>query len=163
MTLIAQGDVPLSIVMTACTTLGAVFLTPLLTKILAGTSVPVDAIGLSISTLQVHLNLCLTASSIACQNIHFRILWSLSSLLQVVVAPILLGSYMQSKFPAAVKTVTPFAPLFAVLASSLLACRFLSYHLVNCVNCCAFGFAFHLLFFFSGVLFQRVLRKCRSS
>ncbi|XP_056163347.1 sodium/pyruvate cotransporter BASS2, chloroplastic-like isoform X3 [Syzygium oleosum] len=51
-TLIAQGDVPLSIVMTVCTTLGAVLLTPLLTKILAGTYVPVDAIKLSISTLQ---------------------------------------------------------------------------------------------------------------
>lgn len=56
-TLIAQGDVPLSIVMTVCTTLGAVFLTPLLTKILAGTYVPVDAIQLSISTLQVNLNI----------------------------------------------------------------------------------------------------------
>lgn len=100
-TLIAQGDVPLSIVMTGCTTLGAVLLTPFLTKILAGTYVPVDAIGLSISTLQV------------------------------VVAPILLGSYMQSKFPAAVKTVTPFAPLFAVLASSLLACSVFSENVVR--------------------------------
>lgn len=52
-TLIAQGDVALSIVMTVCTTLGAVLLTPLLTKILAGTYVPVDALKLSISTLQV--------------------------------------------------------------------------------------------------------------
>lgn len=52
-TLIAQGDVPLSIVMTVCTTLGAVLLTPLLTKILAGAYVPIDALGLSISTLQV--------------------------------------------------------------------------------------------------------------
>lgn len=100
-TLIAQGDVPLSIVMTGCTTLGAVLLTPFLTKILAGTYVPVDAIGLSISTLQV------------------------------VIAPILLGSYMQSKFPAAVKTVTPFAPLFAVLASSLLACSVFSENVVH--------------------------------
>ncbi|KAL9351112.1 hypothetical protein Peur_058367 [Populus x canadensis] len=100
-TLIAQGDVPLSIVMTGCTTLGAVLLTPFLTKILAGTYVPVDAIGLSISTLQV------------------------------VVAPILLGSYMQSKFPAAAKTVTPFAPLFAVLASSLLACSVFSENVVR--------------------------------
>lgn len=100
-TLIAQGDVPLSIVMTGCTTLGAVLLTPFLTKILAGTYVPVDAIGLSISTLQV------------------------------VVAPILLGSYMQSKFPGAVKTVTPFAPLFAVLASSLLACSVFSENVVR--------------------------------
>ncbi|OAY64747.1 probable sodium/metabolite cotransporter BASS1, chloroplastic [Ananas comosus] len=90
-TLIAQGDVPLSIVMTVCTTLTAVVLTPLLTKILAGAYVPVDAVKLSLSTLQI------------------------------VVAPILLGSYMQSTFPAAVKVVTPFAPLLAVLVSSLLA------------------------------------------
>lgn len=55
-TLIAQGDVPLSIVMTVCTTLGAVILTPLLTKILAGTYVPVDAAKLSLSTLQVNFN-----------------------------------------------------------------------------------------------------------
>lgn len=52
-TLIAQGDVPLSIVMTVCTTLGAVLLTPLLTKMLAGAIVPVDALKLSLSTLQV--------------------------------------------------------------------------------------------------------------
>ncbi|KAI6701734.1 hypothetical protein NL676_016058 [Syzygium grande] len=100
-TLIAQGDVPLSIVMTVCTTLGAVLLTPLLTKILAGTYVPVDAIKLSISTLQV------------------------------VVAPILLGSYFQSAFPGVVKAVTPFAPLFAVLASSLLACSVFSENVVR--------------------------------
>ncbi|XP_059313537.1 probable sodium/metabolite cotransporter BASS1, chloroplastic [Lycium ferocissimum] len=95
-TLIAQGDVPLSIVMTACTTIGAVLLTPSLTKILAGTYVSVDAIKLSISTLQV------------------------------VVAPILLGSYMQHKFPKAVKIVTPFAPLLAVLATSLVAASIFS-------------------------------------
>lgn len=54
-TLIAQGDVPLSIVMTVCSTLGAVLLTPLLTMVLAGTYVHVDAIKLSISTMQVIL------------------------------------------------------------------------------------------------------------
>ncbi|KAI3805153.1 hypothetical protein L1987_27259 [Smallanthus sonchifolius] len=91
-TLIAQGDVPLSIVMTVCSTLGAVLLTPLLTMVLAGTYVHVDAIKLSISTLQV------------------------------VVAPVLVGSYLQSAFPWAVKAALPFAPLLAVLASSLLAC-----------------------------------------
>lgn len=100
-TLIAQGDVPLSIVMTVCTTLGAVLLTPMLTKILAGTYVPVDAVKLSISTLQV------------------------------VVAPILLGSYAQSTFPAAVKAVTPFAPLVAVLTSSLLACSVFSENVLH--------------------------------
>lgn len=100
-TLIARGDVPLSTVMTVCTTLGAVILTPLLTMILAGTYVPVDAIGLSISTLQV------------------------------VVTPVLLGSYIQSSFPSVVKIVTPFAPLFAVLASSLLACSVFSENVVR--------------------------------
>ena len=45
-------------------------------------------------------------------------------LFQVVVGPILLGSYMQSMFPEVVKMVTPFSPLFAVLAASLLAGRF---------------------------------------
>ncbi|CAL2262148.1 unnamed protein product [Prunus armeniaca] len=64
--------------MTVCTTLGAVAQPPLLTKILAGTYVPMDAAKLSIST-------------------------------------------MQSAFPAVVKIVIPFAPLFAVLAASLLA------------------------------------------
>ncbi|KAL3814523.1 hypothetical protein ACJIZ3_015791 [Penstemon smallii] len=100
-TLIAQGDVPLSIIMTVCTTTGAVILTPLLCKILAGTYVPVDAVKLSISTLQV------------------------------VVAPILLGSYLQSTFPKAVKTATPFAPLLAVLASSLLACSVFSENVIR--------------------------------
>ncbi|XP_062083837.1 sodium/pyruvate cotransporter BASS2, chloroplastic-like [Humulus lupulus] len=100
-TLIAQGDVPLSIVMTVCTTFGAVILTPLLTKVLAGTYVPVDAAKLSLSTLQV------------------------------VVAPILFGSYLQSTFPGVVKAVTPFAPLFAVLAASLLACSVFSENVIR--------------------------------
>ncbi|PIN08066.1 Na+-bile acid cotransporter [Handroanthus impetiginosus] len=99
-TLIAKGDVPLSIVMTVCTTLGAVVLTPLLCKILAGTYVPVNAIDLSMSTLQV------------------------------VVSPILLGSFVQSKFPEAVKLLTPFAPLLAVLSSSLLACSVFSENVI---------------------------------
>ncbi|KAL6641815.1 hypothetical protein ACP70R_019996 [Stipagrostis hirtigluma subsp. patula] len=100
-TLVAKGDVPLSIVMTVCSTLAAVFLTPLLTKVLAGAYIPVDAVKLSLSTLQV------------------------------VVAPILLGSSIQSAFPSVVKFVTPFAPLLAVLASSLLACSVFSENFVR--------------------------------
>jgi bile acid:Na+ symporter, BASS family len=52
-TLLAKGDVPLSIVMTVWSTLAAVILTPLLTKVLAGAYIPVDAVRLSLSTLQV--------------------------------------------------------------------------------------------------------------
>ncbi|KAH9625554.1 hypothetical protein KSS87_023451 [Heliosperma pusillum] len=100
-TLIARGDVALSIVMTMCTTLASVIVTPLLTRYLAGTYVPVDAVQLSISTMQV------------------------------VVAPILLGLCFQNTVPAAVKVVTPFAPLFAVLTSSLLACSVFSENVVR--------------------------------
>ena len=42
-TFIGKGDVALSVLMTTCSTLGAIFMTPLLTKILAGTLVPVNA------------------------------------------------------------------------------------------------------------------------
>ncbi|KAL0375937.1 UNVERIFIED_CONTAM: putative sodium/metabolite cotransporter BASS1, chloroplastic [Sesamum calycinum] len=83
-TLIAQGDVPLSVVMTIPRNFS-----------------PVNAIDLSMSTLQV------------------------------VVAPILLGSYLQSTFPEAVKLMTPFAPLLAVLSSSLLACSVFSENVVR--------------------------------
>ncbi|XP_051145138.1 probable sodium/metabolite cotransporter BASS1, chloroplastic [Andrographis paniculata] len=100
-TLIAGGDVALSVVMTACTTLAAVILTPLLCKILAGTYIHVNATNLAMSTLQV------------------------------VVAPILVGSYLQSTFPEAVKLVTPFAPFVAVLSSSLLACSVFSENVVR--------------------------------
>ncbi|CAN0880634.1 Probable sodium/metabolite cotransporter BASS2, chloroplastic [Linum grandiflorum] len=49
----------------------------------------------------------------------------------VVVAPIVLGSYLQSAFPAAVRRVTPFSPLFAVLLSSLLACSVFSENVIR--------------------------------
>ncbi|KGN56248.1 probable sodium/metabolite cotransporter BASS1, chloroplastic [Cucumis sativus] len=100
-TLIAQGDVPLSIVMTVCTTLGAVIFTPFLTKFLVGAYIPVDAAQLSLSTLQV------------------------------VVAPILLGSCLQKAFPSLVKLVLPFAPLVAVLTSSLLASSVFSENVIR--------------------------------
>lgn len=98
--------------------------------------------------------------SITFQNILLLILWSLSILIQVVVAPILLGSYMQSKIPAAVKTVTPFAPLFAVLASSLLACRFIWCCLVYYeIGASAFNFLWFLFSgFYSSVFSENVVR-----
>ncbi|EFJ15693.1 hypothetical protein SELMODRAFT_45175, partial [Selaginella moellendorffii] len=93
-TYIARGDVPLSIIMTACTTIGAVFATPLLTLSFAGAYIPVDIKGLALSTLQV------------------------------VLAPVLLGAWLQGSFPHGVAFIKPFAPLAAVLISSLLASSF---------------------------------------
>ncbi|CAL2262634.1 unnamed protein product [Prunus armeniaca] len=108
----SDSPFPLSIVMTVCTTLGAVALPPLLTKILAGTYIPVDAAKLSISTMQLGLMVSiLSYVGRCCSN--------------------LLGSYMHSAFPAVVKIVIPFAPLFAILAASLLACCVFSENVVR--------------------------------
>ncbi|XWS17198.1 hypothetical protein CRYUN_Cryun33cG0047800 [Craigia yunnanensis] len=54
-TYISNGNVALSVLMTTCSTIGAIVMTPLLTKLLAGQLVPVDAAGLAISTFQVVL------------------------------------------------------------------------------------------------------------
>src|SRR5687767_8525753 len=54
-TYIARADVALSVLMTTCSTFGAILLTPLLTKWLAGTYVPVDAWKLFIDTVQIVL------------------------------------------------------------------------------------------------------------
>ncbi len=52
-TYLARGNVCLSVVMTMCSTFAAVVMTPLLTSLLAGTLVQVDAWGLFVSTFQV--------------------------------------------------------------------------------------------------------------
>ncbi|CAL8159602.1 unnamed protein product [Prunus armeniaca] len=96
--------------MTICTTLGPVAQPPLLTKILARTYVPVDAAKLSISTMHLGLMVSILSSVGRCCSY-------------------LLGSYMQSAFPAVVKIVIPFAPLFAVLAA--LACSVFSENVVR--------------------------------
>lgn len=52
-TLIARGDVALSVAITSCSTLLAPFLTPLFTLWLAGTEVDVSALALFLSILQI--------------------------------------------------------------------------------------------------------------
>lgn len=84
-TAIARADVALSVVMTACTTSGAVVLTPLLTKLLAGRLVEVHGWGLFASTLQV------------------------------VVLPVAAGVAANRWLPAVVRAVLPVAPLASVV------------------------------------------------
>ena len=86
---IARADVALSVLMTTCTTLGAVVLTPLLTKLLAGRLVEVDAWGLFVSTLQV------------------------------VVLPVAAGVLINRFLPGVVRTVLPVAPLVSVITIAL--------------------------------------------
>jgi BASS family bile acid:Na+ symporter len=87
---LARGDVALSVLMTMCSTFGAIFMTPLLTKWLAGEYVPVDAWKLFFDTLQI------------------------------VLAPVLFGLGLHHVFPRFVKAVLPVAPVVSVLTIALI-------------------------------------------
>ena len=89
-TYIAKGNVALSVLMTTATTLGAIFMTPLLCKGLLGAVVPVDAKGIAMSVVQV------------------------------VLAPIAIGMTTNKFFPKFVKAILPFAPVVGVVSTCLL-------------------------------------------
>lgn len=89
-TYIARADVALSVVMTMCSTFAAVLMTPLLTSLLAGTWVKVDALGLLLGTVQV------------------------------VLIPLLLGLALRHFAPRLVARLLPAAPLVSVLGVTLI-------------------------------------------
>jgi BASS family bile acid:Na+ symporter len=89
-TYIARANVALSVLMTMCSTMGAIVMTPVLTKRLAGTLVPVDAWGLFLSTVQV------------------------------VLLPVLLGVGLHHATPRVVRAVMPVAPLVSVATIALI-------------------------------------------
>ncbi|KAK9850081.1 hypothetical protein WJX84_006183 [Apatococcus fuscideae] len=89
-TFLARADVALSVMMTTVSTLAAAVATPLLTQLLVGTLVPVDALALTWSTFQV------------------------------VVIPVLGGACLNQQFPRVVKRAAPFAPLVAVVMVALI-------------------------------------------
>ena len=87
---LARSNVALAVLVTMCSTLGAIVMTPLLTKWLAGQYVPVNALGMFLSTLQV------------------------------VLAPVAIGVTLNRFFPRFVKFVMPASPLVSVLAITLI-------------------------------------------
>ncbi|XP_076904084.1 sodium/pyruvate cotransporter BASS2, chloroplastic-like [Bidens hawaiensis] len=89
-TYISKGNVALSVLMTTCSTIGAIIMTPLLTKVLAGQLVPVDAAGLAISTFQV------------------------------VLVPTILGVLMNEFFPKFTSKIITVTPLIGVVLTTLL-------------------------------------------
>lgn len=84
-TYLAKGDLALSVGMTACSTLLAPLLTPLLVWLMAGTMVDVDTWGM------------------------------LLSIVYVVIAPIVVGLLCQRFMPNLTKAVTPYLPAFSSL------------------------------------------------
>ncbi|CAI0409284.1 unnamed protein product [Linum tenue] len=89
-TYMARGNVALSVLMTAASTLTAVVMTPFLTAKLAGQYVAVDAAGLLTSTMQV------------------------------VLLPVLAGAFLNQYFQSLVKFVSPLMPPIAVGTVALL-------------------------------------------
>lgn len=89
-TYIARGDVALSVVMTTSTTLGTIFMTPIIAKALLGTIVPVDAVGVAISAMQV------------------------------VLLPIVLGVCLNSAAPKFCRNVEPLCPTIGVTSTVFL-------------------------------------------
>jgi len=89
-TYIAKGDVALSVLMTTSTTVGTIFMTPLLAKLVLGTIVPVDAMGIVISTIQV------------------------------VMAPIIVGVLANKFFPKLCRAIEPACPIIGVIATVIL-------------------------------------------
>jgi bile acid:Na+ symporter, BASS family len=89
-TYLARANVALSVLMTMCSTFGAVLLTPLLTKWLAGTYVPVDAGKLFLDTVKV------------------------------VLAPLIAGLVLHHTMPRLVRAILPVAPLVSVIAITMI-------------------------------------------
>ena len=89
-TYIANGNVALSVMMTTSTTIGAIVMTPFLCKVLLGAVVPVDAVGIAWSTVQV------------------------------VLLPIALGMLLNRYANRLVQRVLPFSPLVGVVSTCLL-------------------------------------------
>jgi BASS family bile acid:Na+ symporter len=129
---LARSNVALSVLMTACSTLGAIVMTPLLTKWLAGQYVPVDALGLFLSTLQI------------------------------VLAPVVIGVALNRYAARFVKFVLPVAPLISVLAIVLICASIIGssadqFKQSGGVLLLAV-FLLHAGGFWLGYLFSRVLR-----
>lgn len=89
-TYIARGHVALSVLMTMCSTFGAIAFTPILTSMLAGQLVPVDGWGLFRSTLQV------------------------------VLLPVIAGLALHHFAPRLVRVVLPISPLISVVTIALI-------------------------------------------
>jgi BASS family bile acid:Na+ symporter len=89
-TYIARANLALSVLMTMCSTFGAIVLTPLLTKWLAGTLVEVDGWALFRSTVQV------------------------------VLVPVVVGVLLNQRVPRLVRAIGPIAPLVSVVFIALI-------------------------------------------
>ncbi|KAA8550540.1 hypothetical protein F0562_002224 [Nyssa sinensis] len=86
---LSKGDVALSILLTSSTTIASILVTPLLTGLLIGSVVPVDAIAMS------------------------------KSILQVVLVPVFLGLVLNTYAKPVVSVLQPVMPFVAMICTSM--------------------------------------------
>lgn len=109
---LSKGDVALSILLTSSSTIASVLVTPLLTGLLIGSVVPVDAVAMSKSILQVLSNyngwpvILITKTVIV---LFF----------QVVLVPIALGLALNTYAKPVVSVLQPVMPFVAMVCTSL--------------------------------------------
>lgn len=131
-TYLARANVALSVVMTMVSTFAAVVMTPLLTQLLAGTLVQVDAVGLFSSTLQV------------------------------VIAPVALGVLLNRVAPRVVAVCLPYAPLLSVITIALICASIIGQSAQaireSAANLLLSVFLLHALGFALGYLSSRLFR-----
>jgi BASS family bile acid:Na+ symporter len=97
---IARANVALSVVMTFCSTVAAVLVTPLLTHWLAGAWLPVDGRGMVVTALQV------------------------------VVAPVVLGVVLHHRFPRLAGPAGSVGPLVSVVLISMICASIIGHNRV---------------------------------
>lgn len=128
---LARAHVALSVIMTMCSTLGAVVMTPWLTHWLAGRYVEVDAWGLLRSTAQV------------------------------VLIPVLAGVILNRRAPRLVRVLLPVSPLVSVAAIALICSSIIGQNAAAIRSSGAIlllaVFLLHAGGFLIGYLFARIL------
>lgn len=128
---LAKADVALAVSVTLTSTLFAFIMTPLWCQLLAGHYVPVDALGLCKSTLQV------------------------------VVAPVLIGVVCNWKIPRIVAAVSPAGPVVSVIALVLITCGIVSQNAAavidNAPRLTLAALLLHVLGFGLGYIVSRLL------
>lgn len=129
---LARADVALAVAVTLTSTLLAFVMTPLWCQLLAGRYVPVDALGLCLSTLQV------------------------------VVAPVLIGVLCNWRFPRQVHRVARFGPTVSVIALVFITGGIVSQNadavIANAGKLALAAGLLHLLGFGLGYTVARILR-----
>ncbi|XP_020105953.1 probable sodium/metabolite cotransporter BASS2, chloroplastic isoform X1 [Ananas comosus] len=116
-TYISKGNVALSVLMTTCSTIGAIVMTPLLTKLLAGQLVPVDAAVRTSKFLHVKLYKCL---HMMLKENYFFFQGLAISTFQVVLVPTIVGVLSHEYFPKFTERIITLTPLIGVILTTLL-------------------------------------------